>query len=487
MVSISFWPEPQRPAALQLRNAPRSNQELVRQQGSPTHNVRMRTLASLADDLTSARASSRALVEECLSNIRAPDGEGARVFLKVRDQQALAFADEIDRERAAGKARSRYAGIPISVKDLFDLAGDVTTAGSTILRKAPVATRDAPTIARLIAAGFVPIGRTNMTEFAFSGLGLNIHYGTPLNPHDRATRRIPGGSSSGAAVSVTDGMAFAGLGTDTGGSCRIPAAFCGITGYKPTARRVPLEGAFPLSPSLDSIGPLAHTVDCCAILDSILANEPLTSAKAATASALRFAAPQTYVLENMEAHVAQTFARSLTRLSRAGATIVDIELPELLELPELNRKGGLAPPEAYAIHRDWTAQHATEYDVRVLTRILRGREQDAADYIQLLRARARFIERVRARTSGFDALILPTVPIVAPPIDSLVDDATYARVNALALRNPSIINFLDGCAISLPCHVPGELPVGLMLAAHAGHDSALFAIARIVETVFRSQ
>ena len=443
----------------------------------------MRTLSTLAADLAAKRTSSRALVEECLSRIRAPDGEGARVFLKVRASEALAFADELDRERRSEQPRSPFAGIPVSIKDLFDIAGEVTAAGSTILRGAPPATQDAPSVARLIAAGFVPIGRTNMTEFAFSGLGLNIHYGTPANPHDRATRRIPGGSSSGAAVSVADGMAFGGLGTDTGGSCRIPAAMCGITGFKPTARRVPLEGAFPLAPSLDSVGSLAQTVECCAILDAVLANESFEPIALPPLGALKLAVPQTYVLENMEAHVARSFARALSTLSNAGAHIVDIELPELNELTELNRKGGLAPPEAYAVHRDWTVQYPDAYDHRVLSRILRGKEQDAADYIQLLRARSRFIERVTIRIEGIDALLLPTTPIVAPTIDSLADDAAYTRINALALRNPSIINFLDGCAVSIPCQMPGELPVGLMIAARDGGDRKLLSIGRSVEAI----
>ena len=451
-----------------------------------THNARvkrMRTLTTLADDLANARTTSRALVEACLSNICAPGGEGARVFLKVRAAAARVFADQLDRERKAGSPRSRFAGIPVSIKDLFDIHGEITTAGSTLLRNAPPAQRDAPAVARLIAAGLVPIGRTNMTEFAFSGLGLNLHYGTPANPHDRMARRIPGGSSSGAAVSVTDDMAFAGLGTDTGGSCRIPAAMCGITGFKPTARRVPLDGAFPLALSLDSIGPLARTVECCEILDAILADAPLEPMALPAPSALRLGVPQNYVLANMDAHVAATFARVSSLLANAGVRLTDLQLAELDELTELNRKGGLAPPEAYAVHRDWTVQHPDAYDPRVLARILRGKEQDAADYIQLLRARADFIRRVSARLEGFDALLLPTVPIVAPTIDSLADDTEYARVNALALRNPSIINFLDGCAISLPCQRAGELPVGLMLAARGGEDRKLFVIARAVETL----
>src|SRR5712692_6887948 len=233
----------------------------------------MPSLAQVKADLAGG-GKSRGLVEQCLARISDQSGEGGRVFLKVHAADALAAADFYDRRRAHGAAPSPYAGIPVSIKDLFDIAGDVTTAGSTALRDAPPARRDAPSVARLRAAGFIPIGRTNMTEFAFSGLGINPHHDTPRNPYDRKGERIPGGSSSGAAVSVTDGMALAALGTDTGGSCRIPAALCGIVGFKPTAHRVPTAGAFPLATSLDSVGPLAASVACCAVLDAVLAGEP---------------------------------------------------------------------------------------------------------------------------------------------------------------------------------------------------------------------
>src|SRR5665213_3342171 len=234
-------------------------------------NVEFRTIAPLAAALAAGQVTSRELVDRCLANIAAPDGQGARVFLKVHAQQARASAEFCDQARARGTPLPAFAGIPISVKDLFDVAGDVTTAGSVLLRDAPAASHDATAVARLKATGFIVIGRTNMTEFAYSGLGVNPHYGTPLNAYDRNTGRVPGGSSSGAAVSVTDGMALAALGTDTGGSCRIPAALCGLVGFKPTARRIPLAGAFPLSTSLDSIGPIASSVQCCATLDAIMA------------------------------------------------------------------------------------------------------------------------------------------------------------------------------------------------------------------------
>ena len=443
----------------------------------------MSSIAKTARALA-AGAKSRALVEECLARIEDPAGEGKRVFLKVHSAAARAAADYYDHLRGRGAAPSPFAGIPISIKDLFDIAGDVTTAGSTALRDAAPAKQDAPSVARLRAAGFIPIGRSNMTEFAFSGIGINPHYGTPSSPHDRkAAPRIPGGSSSGAAVSVTEGMALGALGTDTGGSCRIPAALCGIVGYKPTAYRVPTQGAFPLSTSLDSIGPLAATVQCCAVLDAVLAGEPVTELADFPLAGLRMAVPQTMVLDNVEPAVARAFDAALAVLRRSGALIVDIPLRELNELQGINAKGGLSAAESYAIHRPIIAKAEKMYDPRVLSRILRGREQDAADYIDLVAARADFVRRFAAITAPYDALVMPTTPIVAPPIADLAADEPYRRTNMLVLRNPSIANFVDGCAISLPCHRKGDAPVGLMLFGAHGADRRLLAIAAAIEKV----
>jgi aspartyl-tRNA(Asn)/glutamyl-tRNA(Gln) amidotransferase subunit A len=450
------------------------------------------TLAQLARDLASARTTSRQLVEGCLANIAVADGEGSRVFLTVHAQQALAAADFHDQMRRHGAAASMYAGIPISVKDLFDLAGDVTTAGSTVLRGTAPAVRDAAAVARLKAAGFVVIGRTNMTEFAFSGLGVNPHYGTPLNPWERANRRIPGGSSSGAAVSVTDSMAFAALGTDTGGSCRIPAALCGIVGFKPTASRIPLAGCYPLCTTLDSAGPLANSVACCAVLDAVLSGEPAHHASPTTGAeaemsvgGLRFGVLGGYVLEGLVTEVASGWERALRALAKADARLSHIVVQEFDELPRINRKGGLSSAEAYALHRERLASDASQYDPRVAARILRGREQDAADYIDLHAERASFITQVTPRLAAFDALLMPTLPIIAPLLTDLASDEAYVRLNMLALRNSSVVNFLDGCAISIPCQEPGAAPVGLTIFSLRATDRRLLAIAGAVESCLR--
>ena len=440
------------------------------------------SLAELRAALDEGRTTSLALVEAALSRAKAPGGEGARVFTALHEEQARAAARASDVLRQAGYRRSSIEGLPVSVKDLFDIKGETTRAGSVALDGAAPAQQDAPAVQRLVAAGAILIGRTNMTEFAFSGLGLNPHYGTPLNPFDRATGRIPGGSSSGAAVSVTDGMAAAALGTDTGGSVRIPAAFCGLTGFKPTARRVSRQGAVPLSTSLDSVGPIAPTVACCAMLDAILSGSGADVPASASLEGLRLAVPTTLALDAMDATVAAAFKAALARLSQAGVRISEIAVPEFAALAGINARGGFTAAEAWHWHRELIEREGDRYDPRVSVRIRRGKELSAADYIDLLEARAAWIAAVEARIAPFDALIMPTVPVIAPKLAELeADDAHFTTTNLLVLRNATLINFLDGCALSLPCHRRGEAPVGLMLAAAGGQDQRVLAIGQAVE------
>jgi aspartyl-tRNA(Asn)/glutamyl-tRNA(Gln) amidotransferase subunit A len=441
------------------------------------------TVLSLAEDLAAGRTSSRALVEAALARIADPAGEGARSFVKVYADNARAAADAQDRLRKAGYVASPLAGLPVSIKDLFDVAGEPTLAGSKALDDRPPATRDAPVVARLRAAGAILIGRTNMTEFAFSGVGINPHYGTPGNPHDR--RLIPGGSSSGAAVSVGDGAAIVAIGSDTGGSVRIPAALCGIVGFKPTQSRIPRDGVIPLSTTLDSIGPLANSVACCAIADAVMAGEPPGELEWAPppvpVDGLRLGVPQSFVLGGLAPEVASAFADACAALSRAGARIVDLMLEELNEIPAINAAGGFAPIEAYAWHKPLLARRGADYDPRVRTRIERAGGMDAVDYINLCTARADLIARVAARTAGFDALLMPTVAITAPPIAAFERDADYRHLNAQILRNPSVINFLDRCAVTIPIQPPGSPPVGLMVVGEHGADRRLLGIARGIE------
>ncbi|MCC6890582.1 MAG: amidase [Hyphomicrobiales bacterium] len=442
-----------------------------------------RTLAGAAQALAAGEITSRELVEACLERAMDPAGEGARAFTRIDAQQARATADAIDRMRKAGTQPGRFAGVPIAVKDLFDVAGQPTTAGSRVLADRPPAECDAAAIARLRACGFVIVGRNNMTEFAYSGLGMNHHFGTPANPWRRDERRIPGGSSSGAAVAVADAMAVSALGTDTGGSCRIPAALSGVTGFKPTAARVPRDGVVPLSTSLDSVGPLAASVSCCAILDSIVAGEPIEEPAALAVAGLRVGLVGRYAMNGIDDTVAAAWERSLGRLSAAGARIMEIGLDVLDEIPRINARGGLVGAEAYAWHRTLLESKSHLYDPWVLQRFEAGRSQSAADYIDTIESRRRIQQAVRSRTAAVDVLLAPTVPIVAPRCAELADVEAANRTNLFLLRNPALVNFLDGCAISLPCHLPGEAPVGLMLIAGTGEDRRLLAIASAVESL----
>lgn len=443
------------------------------------------TLAALADDLDSGRTSARKLVDECLARIADASGEGMRTFIHVDKEAAIEAADAMDRLRKANAAPTPYAGIPVSIKDLFDIKGQVTRAGSRALEDSAPAEVDAPAVARLRRAGFIVIGRTNMTEFAYSGIGINPHYGTPKGAWQRNVGHVPGGSSSGAAVSVVDGMAHGALGTDTGGSCRIPAAYNGIVGFKPTQRRVPLEGGVPLSFTLDSFGPIARTAGCCAVLDAVLANEPIVPLRPRPIKGMRLAVPTTIALDELEGPVARTFERALETLSRQGALIERIEVPEFLDVAPMNAKGGFAAAESYAWHRYLIVSKGDVYDPRVSARILRGESLTAADYVDMLGARKSLIARATVRLAPYDALVLPTTANTPPRIADLADDQAFTKANLLSLRNCTLINMIDGCAISLPAHREGEVPVGLMLAASGGSDRRIFELAAGMEGVIR--
>jgi aspartyl-tRNA(Asn)/glutamyl-tRNA(Gln) amidotransferase subunit A len=443
------------------------------------------TLAQLADDLENGRTSARKLVEECLAKIAAPSGEGQRTFIHVDKAAAIEVAEAMDRLRKANAAPSPFAGIPVSIKDLFDIRGQVTRAGSRALEDSALAQADAPVVARLRRAGFVVIGRTNMTEFAYSGIGINPHFGTPKGAWNRKEGHVPGGSSSGAAVSIADRMAYGALGTDTGGSCRIPAAYNGIVGYKPTQRRVPLDGGVPLSFSLDSFGPLANSTSCCAVLDAVLAAEPIAPLASRPIKGMRLAVPTTVALDDLDEAIAKTFDRALETLSRQGALIERIEMPEFLDVGVMNAKGGFAAAESYAWHRYLIASKGDVYDPRVRMRILRGEAISAADYIDLLNARRSLIARANARLAPYDALVMPTTANTPPRIADLADDKVFAAANLRSLRNCTLINMIDGCSISLPAHREGEVPVGLMLASSGGSDRRIFELAAGIEGAIR--
>jgi aspartyl-tRNA(Asn)/glutamyl-tRNA(Gln) amidotransferase subunit A len=447
----------------------------------------MWTVAGLSRELAEGRTSSRKLVEQALARIADPAGEGARAFLKVYAEQARADAEHSDRLRRQGVVRSGVEGLPVSLKDLYDVAGDVTRAGSKLLAGAPPAKQDAAAVARLRAAGAVFVGRTNMVEFAFGTTGLNPHYGTPRNPWDRKTGRVPGGSSSGAAVAQADGMCVMALGSDTRGSIRQPAALCGVTGWKPTQRRVPLDGAFPLSYTLDTVGPLANTVACCAAYDAVLAGEAPAPLAALSANGLRLLVPRGSLLEDLDAEVGRAFDAALKRLSAAGAVITDMAVPAFDRQAEYFKNGGFAGAEAYAIHRRWQ-ERLGEYDPRIAKRVLFGKEIGAADYVDLTRMRAAYMREVEALAAPYDAMLMPTTPTIAPPIAAVdKSDEDYFRWNFRILRNVGVVNFLDGCAVTLPCHAPGSAPVGLSVFGAALSDARVLAAAAAIEGVLRSR
>ncbi|MCR8913433.1 amidase [Marinobacter panjinensis] len=437
------------------------------------------SLAKLLDDMNSGQKRATELLDNCLAQIDTYDDSKAQVYTRRFDTAARAEADATDRLRHAGVTAGQLAGLPIALKALFDVAGEVTHAGSRGWQSP--AQSDAVIVSRLRREGAVITGHTNMTEFAYSGVGLNPHYGTPDNP--LAPGRIPGGSSSGAAVAVARGMAAGAVGTDTGGSVRIPAAFCGLVGFKPSQSRVPRDGTFPLSDSLDSIGPIAPTVDCCARLDAVLSGRQYQPLRPFSLKGMRFVVPTDYMLDDLDNTVAQAFARSLNSLRDAGASLIEAPAPVLAAIPELMEGGGFTAAESYFVHRQSLANHGDQYDPRVRSRIERGAAISAADYLELCRRRQRRKQEADEWLQDFDGLLAPTVPVVPPRFEELTADEDYARLNLLILRNPTVANMLDLCSITLPNHKPGYLPGGLMLIGRNGADDNLLRLAKAVEQV----
>lgn len=424
--------------------------------------------------------SSRDRLEAALARIDDPKGEGARACLTLYRDAAKAAAEAADARAKAGISLGPLDGAIVSIKDLFDVAGEVTRAGSKVLaEEGRPAAADALVVRRLRAGGAVIVGKTNMSEFAYSGIGANPHFGTPGNPADRA--RVPGGSSSGAAVAAADGMCEIAIGSDTGGSTRIPAAFCGVVGYKPSRQRIPTEGALPLSYSIDSIGPLAKSVEACAKADSVMADDDWAPLEPAPLANLRIGIPKGTPTENLDATVGKRFPAGLEVLKKAGARLSDEALDLLDGMARVNGKGGVQPAEAFAIHRDLLARRAGDIDANVRARLERARNISAADFIEMTRERAGLIRAMDARLADVDVMCWPTTPIVAPTMAEVATPDDFARKNAMALRNTVIVNFFDLCAISLPLPREGGLPTGLMLVARNGHDRRLFRIAAAVE------
>ena len=442
-------------------------------------------------DLTAARGAvaqgqTTASAELALS-LKAADGPSCtHAYIRRFDAAARAAAAAVDQMRAQGAPLPPLAGLAVSIKDLFDVAGHPSTGGSAALADAPAAAQDSPAVARLRGAGAALTGHTNLSEFAFSGVGINPHHGAPVNAATLAldpTPRAPGGSTSGGATTVASGAAWAALGSDTGGSIRIPAALQGLVGFKNTQRLTPLDGCIPLSSTLDTTCMITRSVRDAVLLHEVIAARQV-SLQPRPARLMRLAVPTTLMLDGLEPAVAAAFEAALARLRAAGARIDEIALPPLGRLADLNAQGGFAAAESWAWHRTRLAERADRYDPRVALRIRRGQAMGAADYVDLLHARQVWISEMATLLAPYDAMLSPTVPLVAPPVAPLIDsDEAFFATNARLLRNPSAVNFLDGCALSLPCQAPGALPVGLMVWAGAMADDTVLSASLTIESL----
>ncbi|MDC1382294.1 amidase [Candidatus Puniceispirillum sp.] len=450
-------------------------------------------IKDLTAQLELGTLTARKLLDDCLAAIDKQDGEGTRAFIKVYHDRARLQANDFDKARKEGWSLPTFAGIPLSIKDLFDEEGIVTRAGSKVLNEAAPAKKDATVLTRLKAAGFIVIGRTNMTEFAFSGIGTNAHYGDPRSPFERDKNdihkgRVAGGSSSGSAVSISDHMAAASIGSDTGGSTRTPAAFCGIVGFKPTTTRIPSEGVYPLSQSFDAAGPMANSVSCCAILDSLMAGGPGEDELHSIVKGLRLAIPKGYLFEDLDPHVAHSFDCAIDMLAAAGAEIVDVTFAAIENLRPSNNPKSIVAAEAYQVHKTrLESGMSSSYDPFVAYRLQSGKNILASEYIEMFETRKQVWAEVQAKFRGFDALVLPTAPILPPKLSSLTNIESKILQSAKSLRNTSVFNYLDRPTISIPCHEPGTGPVGLSLVGSRQHDRRLLAIAKACEATMAGE
>ena len=433
-------------------------------------------------------SSSRDRLEEALHRIADPAGEGIRACLTVYADAARAAADAADARTRFGMSLGPLDGAIVTIKDLFDVAGQPTRAGSKVLaEEAPPAAKDAAIVRRLRAGGAVIVAKTNMSEFAFTVIGANPHFGTPRNPADRT--RVPGGSSSGAAVAVADGMCEIAIGSDTGGSVRIPAGLCGVVGFKPSRQRISVEGLFPLSFSLDSVGSLGVNVADCARADAVMAGDEwnakaFDAAVAGDLAELRFGVAEGLPLEGLDDVVASTFAGALARLAAGNARVVSEQFALVADMAAVNARGAISPVEACAIHRDRVTRRKADIDPNVRVRIERGCTVTAADYIYMLREREMLARKMNQQLLDLDALVMPTTAIVAPTIAAIADPDEFGRCNGILLRNASIGNFFDLCAVSLP--LQAAPPAGLMLLGRNGQDRRLLRIAAAVEKLLRA-
>ncbi len=446
------------------------------------------TIASARKALEEGQVSAVDLVSNAFSAIEREEGEGSRTFIRTFKNNAITQAAASDALRKMNVPQGPLAGIPISIKDLFDITGEVTTAGSRVLADAEPASKDAKVIENLRAAGAIFLGHTNMTEFAYSGLGINPHHGTPLNVWDRRIGRVPGGSSSGAAISVAENMAIAALGSDTGGSIRIPAAFNRLYGFKPSLDRHSMDGIFPLSSSLDTIGAIARSMECCRILDHVMAGLPVPEANIRPLAGMRFAILETIALDGLDVEVAGGFVRALEKMSQAGARLERVKIDAINRFSDIAELGSLAGPEAWHLHRDLISSDEADFDPRVASRIKAAQSISAADYIEMLALQRDMQERTHLATRNYDAVLLPSVAVVPPEIKPLLSsDDAYIETNLKVLRNTAIGNVLGVPAASIPVGGEDTAPVGMMVMGEMGQDALVQDIAQSIDMVLNAK
>ncbi|CAN7326637.1 amidase [Rhizobium sp. LjRoot98] len=411
------------------------------------------------------------------------------IFTELLDEQALSEARLSSQRLRSGRSLGLLDGIPVAWKDLFDTKGSVTTAGSAVLADAAPASADAAVVTALAGAGMVSIGRTNLSEFAFSGLGINPHYGTAHNPASRDVPRIPGGSSAGSGVAVAAGLVPVAIGTDTGGSIRIPAAFNGIVGYKATRGRYSMQSVFPLAKSLDSLGPLCRTVQDAVWIDAAMRGRTAPDIRRTDLSGLKLVIPETVVFDDAEPGVVAAFEAAVLRLEQAGARVKRRAFPIFAEIFEITaRHGALVTAEAFALHKArLEGPEAARMDHRVVARTRLGEKTTTADYIAIADARQRLIAAFTESLDSGELVIHPTLPHVAPPIAPLLaDDDLFFKINGRTLRNTSIGNFLDGCGVSIPCGTgDAGMPVGFLLSGLRNADDNLLSVALSAEAIIR--
>lgn len=433
------------------------------------------TLKELADAYRNKTLSPVEVTETYLQKLKVDS-----TYLKLLTDRAQSQAKHAEQLFTRGVDLGLLQGIPIALKDLLDTKGNVTTSGSKVLSEGRPATEDAALVQILDRAGAVFLGKTNMTELAFTGIGMNPHYGTPGCALDKT--RIPGGSSSGSAVAVAEGLACAAIGSDTGGSVRIPASFNGLVGLKTTNGQISTEGCIPLSTTLDTLGPIAKTVEDAWLLYLAMIEKPFEKLGSPNHK-LKFLVPTTLVLNELDNEVATAFEDTCQRLEQQGHQLTRQAVPAFQIIFDLyGQYGSFASHESLALYEDMLAQHGNEVDPRVGKRILALKGRSSTDYLKLVYTQKQLIKEFWHSYQNYDAILCPTVPILPPTMKSLEDDAAYFKANALVLRNTSLFNFLAGPSVSVPCAKTSQgLSVGLMISAAPNREKWLLELASIVE------